>query len=381
MPSATAAIGGTATAYVPDDTQQIALGYTHVRFYWGTSEAGSYSLVDSEALVAGQNDYSYNKTDANRTDWFYWALYGATPGEGPASEPMPIGPPTCSRKQIRQGVGRRLRLVDIVTVASAADATSFVASELIDPDASAYRFANRFARPSSGTYAGNTRRVRSYSTTGANNGYAPATGTIIVGRSFGGTLSAGNEIELWKPKGDDDPSVLIDEAMNRSRRKVWWEDSFYLTADASVSEYWLPAAMLPGSIKAVDWASDSYPDRPAWQSVGYWETTQEFNQSKLTLLQGSFTGRATYDANKVVRIVYNRFADRMDSESDYWDVPLEWAIAETCLEYLREHRIPGGGKEDTADATVSIATVAEEVAEFRRAYMPSVAGPHVRLAR
>ncbi len=368
-------IGAVADIFVPDDTEQIALGYTGIRVYWATSETAAASLATTLTLVAAQRDYSYNKTDALSSDWFEWCLYGATPGEGPRSERVPVGPPSITRKQVRQEVGRRLNLVEVVT-ATGTSGTVFTAPELIDPDRSVHDIANRWARPTAGDYLGNTRRVRAGSTGYSNT----ATGEVTVGRTFGGTLAASTEVELWKPRGDVDPSARVDEAMQRARLQLWWTETWYLTTDANVSDYYLPQTIQKAAVVSIDWASDDYPERPGWVPVGWWNIVQEGQLPLLTVL-ASAEGHMTYASQKVIRIVYNRVGDRMDSDTDTWSVPLEWATAEASFEYVKGQIVPGGNKENMDDLVRSGKVLEAECIGYRAAYMPQAPNPHMREAR
>lgn len=354
-------IGGSATAYVPNVAAQIALGYTGVRFYWSTSETGTFSLVDTATLVAGTYEYSYNKTDALATDWYQFALYGATPGEGPLSEPMPIGPPRVTRKDVRRGVGRRLRLLTLATVLASPSptTTTFASTNLIDTDASEYRFANWFARGASAT-----RRVRDKT----NAGYTPSTGVVKV-NAFSGAPDTGDEIELWRPKGDEDPSELIDEAMNRARFNLLWEDTFYFTTEANVTSYWMPATMRENAIKRVDYAADTYPERPRWSPVGGFWTNEEQGGLLLDIAMSGF-GRDPYPGGTVIRVIYNRSGDKMDDDTDYWEVRLEWAVAESAMALLNTMG-PSGGMEQTIDVNRVKADLAAEIGAFRQTWAPS----------
>lgn len=374
MPTPTAVIGALLAAYVPDDTQQIANGYTGIRFYVASSENGIYSLVNTPALVAAQRDYSYNHTTAAATDWFKWALYGATPGEGPLSEPMPVGPPQVTRKQVRQGVGTRLALMEILT-ATGSSATVFTAPELIDNDRSVHTVGNKWARPTSGSYQ-SARRVRPGATGYSNR----ATGEVTVGRTFGGPLTASTEVELWAARGEHDPSAAVDEAMQRARRHLWWEETWYFSTDAGVSEYYMPAVLLNGSIKSVEYAADTYPSKPDWQPVGFWALTQDGGTPLMTVLS-SAEGHWMYEAGKIIRVRFSRFADRMDSDSDYFGVALEWAVAETALEYVQAQMVPNGSKEELSGIAATAAALQAEVTGLRMTYMPGAPQPHVVVAR
>ena len=364
MPDQSTFIGNYYTAYVPNDTELITLGYTVVRFYSGATEAGSYSLLGTATLAAGTIDYSYNHTAGLATDWWYWAPYGATPGEGPASEPMPAGPPRITRKTIRQAVGKRLQMVDVYTLASATSSTIGVISELIDADATPHRIANRWARCSAGTAIDQTRRVRAGST-----GYAVATGTLTVNRAFSPAWIAGDTIELWEPRGDRDPSVAIDLAMNQARHGIWWEDTFYFSTDSAVTEYVMPAIMREQFISRVEWATGTYPDEPSWSPVPHMVPSTIGGQLYLSV--GTRPDRPwPFSAGTVIRVIYNRFGDRMDSDTDYWEVPEEWAVLETAAAYLRTVASPRGGREDVGDMRAALQSVEGELQQMRRIYMP-----------
>lgn len=373
MPDQSPVIGGTYTVYVPDVAEQIALGYTGIRIYWGTSESGSFSVVTTLSLVAGTYDYTYNKTDATPLDWAYHAYYGLVPGEAAASDPVPVGGPQCSRLQVRQGVGRRLRMLETCLVTTGVSALSVIATDFQDPDAMASRFANWFLRMYSGVYKGQTRRVR----TVANAGYVPATGAFVVNRAFTGSPGVGDGIELWRPKGDEDPSILIDEAMNRARARMWVEDSVLLTAETNVTEYFLPATVTnPGQVKSVAYAGADWPDRPSWTAIPYARASSVDGQGVISLTSGP---ASSFAEGTVIRVLVNRVCDRMDADTDYWPVPLEWAIEEVALDFLLNSG-PTGGREDTSDTDRMVKYVEQSVMALRTLYLPSVQ-PRVVLPR
>lgn len=365
MPGFEQVIGGSYSAYIPDDDRAIELGYTEVRIYWGSSESGSFGLATSLPLVAGQKDYTYNNTAALAGDWAYHTLFGATPGESPASEPVPIGPPRSTRLEIRRGVGDRLNLLTTAAVTASVDANTVTCASLIDLDASEAKYANRFARAVGGNVDGETRRVRS----AANSGYVPASGNLNFGRDFSTTPDTAVTLELWRPERDQDPSVRIDNAMQRARHRLWWQETFYLSTDSGVTEYAMPANMLQGSIQSVEYAANSFPEAPGWSPVGAWDLDSNGGQPTLTVLLSAL-GASPYSQGTVIRIRYNTFGDRMDNDEDYWNVPLEWAIAEVAYEYLRTIRVPSGGKEDVSDAGVSLQTIADDLQLYRTIYMP-----------
>lgn len=362
-------LGANYHVYLPENDELIALGYTHIRVYWASSEGGSYSLATSIALVSGTYDYTYNKTDGLATDWAYHALYGATPGEGAASDPIPVGNNAPSRKLIRQGVGQRLKLCELATVTTYTNTTSFACSSLADSDGAASDKANYFARVASGARAGDIRRLR----TAANSGWASTTGTVALRRPLGGALSVADEIEFWKPKGNVDPSAQIDEAMQRARRNIWIEDVFYLVTEADQTPYALPRSIShSGQVKRVEyspWGASEFTTEPRWLPVGDARVWVEDGQCWLEV-HSDPVSRAPLAGGLPLRVTVNRNPDRMDSESDSWPVPLEWAVAEVALQFLTENG-PETGKEDVGDIGRLLPVLRDECMEFRALYTPA----------
>lgn len=365
MPSPAAVIGGSAHIYVPDDDEQIDLGWTHIRVYWASSESASASLETTIALVSGQKDYTYNKTDALATDHFEWCLYDGA-DEGPRSERVPIGPPRVTREDIRQGVGQRLRLMRLGTVLASPTptTTAFASTNLIDADASEYLYANWFVRFASGNVDGEVRRVRNK----ANSGYAPTTG-VITANAFSQAPSSGDVFELWRPRGSEDSSQMVDEAMTRAAHRVWWEETFYLTIDANVSEYYLPAIVDERGVRLAEFSSDTYPTRPGWEPVPRIYYTRE-GGNRLASVYAHGMWDSYLDSGRVCRLVYARHGDAMDNDADYWSVPLQWAIAETGLEFLEMIATPGAGLEEYVDADRARKVLAREAEFYRKTHMP-----------
>lgn len=352
------ALGAVYTVSVPDVATLLADGYTHVRIYWASSENGVYSLEESIALVSGTYVYEYNHTTGAAGDWAKHAFYGATPGESVSSEPVPIAPVQSTRTLIRQGVGRRLRLMEgPYTITTATDGDTLVLSELADADGRAERYANWFGRSTT-----QVRQIRN-----STNGYTAATGTLNFRRAFSPTLSNGDPLEMWKPRANEDPSAMIDEAMQRARRWIWWEEIIFITGITNTSEYPLPNIITNrGQVKRVEWATDDYPDRPGWQPI-----------PKDVLFDGGprlSIGSAAWGIGDgdIIRVVINRFGDRMDGESDYWAAPLEWCIAETAREFLQAAGSPVGKIEDVRDYSAAKRLIESECFEYRALYMPHI---------
>lgn len=366
MPSPQHYIGASVTAFVPNDERLLDLGYTDVRIFWASAENGPFTQEADIPLVGGQFDYFFNKPDAAQTDWWYWAPYGAVPGLGPGSEAMPVGPPRNSRLAVRQGVGRRLGIMQLAPVTTGTDADTLVCASLIDADASPAKFANKFARSVGGNVPGEVRRIRA----AANGGYVPATGTLNFGNQFSATPTTSTVLEIWTPAKDSDPSAMVDEAMNRARRRLWWDESFLFTIDRNVTDYFMPASMIPGTVRSVDFAAGDYPERPGWAPVGFWDLSMDLGQPLMTVSRNAFLPSQSYEQGTIIRVRYNRIGDRMDDDDDYWGVPLEWAVAEVAFDYLNLIATPGGGREDVSDAATAKARVLEEALEWRRMFMP-----------
>lgn len=370
MPSNLEVIGGQFDVYVPDDEQAITLGWTHVRIFWASNETANAALVSTQELVAGQHDYSYNKTDAAATDWAEWCYYNEdTDTEGPRSERVPIGPPQISRKRIRQGVGRRLGMCRVLTVldAPAPTATAFAAQELIDADASSSLYCNQFVRFTVGAEVGNSRRVRDVGT-----GYAPSTGVLTV-NAFETGPGDGDEFELWIPARGQDPSVLVDEAINTVAHRIWWEDTHYLATDSGIAEYVLPQIIRAETVKGVRWAAGSYPERPYWAEVPHAHFRRDGGNLVLSL-GGVY--RETFGQGTIVQVEYSRPGDVLDSDDDAWEVPLAWAVAEVAMEFLDLLGTPRGGLENVIDAERAKNNLQRDLDLFRNLYMPT---PRVRI--
>lgn len=328
----------------PDVQDFLDADYTGIHVYSSATEEGSYSLETTLTLVAGTFLYTYNKPTGLSTDWVQYAPYGLTPGEGQRSEPQPVGAGQVTRLQIRQAVGLRLQMVEIYDLLSAADSTHAVISELIDTDAPAAKYANRFVRVYAGQAIGQTRRLRN----ATNAGYTPASGTLLVSRAFAPEWEAADSVELWEARGDVDPSALIDQAMNTARRHIWAETSVVVVTGSNDTEYVLPQNCYPDVISRVDICWGTYPDSPYWTQVGYYRPYRENGQNKISLSPSSLRWPA-FDSDRLIRVAYSGPVDHLGSDTDGWSVPLDWAVAETGLEYLNVMLGPGGSSGDISD--------------------------------
>lgn len=353
-------IGATYDIAVPEADTLIDAGYEVIRIYWSDSEDGTFTLEGTTiTLVAGTYSYSYNKTTALVTDWVQHAYYGSTPGESPRSEPMPVGLPQSTRALIRQGVGKRLRLMHgPFSITSVTDGDTIVISSLIDVDAEALTYANWFVR--SGTQS---RQVRK-----GSNGYTPASGTLNFRRAFSPILEAADTAELWKARAMEDPSTIIDEAMNDARKELWWEEDYFIAAAANTTEYALPRTIVNRNmVKRVEYAAGDWPDDPQWVRSPSASVRMDGGLPTLSLGPGN-----DLSAGTIYRVSVNRFADRMDSEDDYWDAPLEWCIAETAREALRVLTVTTGKVEDIRDWRIQQADLLMKCEEYRSIYRPDV---------
>lgn len=364
-------IGGVINVYVPNVDELIALGYTHIRVYWATSENGSYSHVNgtSTALVAGTTSYEYNYTTGAPTDWAKYTFYGATPGETVSSEPIRVGAVNATRKEIRRLAGRLLRMMEpVVALSAVTDGDTIVADSMADADGLAQRFQNYWIR--SGTQSRQVRRA-----TSSPAGWIPASGTFNLRRAFSPSLSTSDEIEVWRPKGQDDPSVLMDEAMQSARRHVWWQEVFYLTTTADVSEYDLPAGIIesPGQVARVEYAAGTFPSQPDWRPVAGARVLMDGGVPLISLKADGWGNML--QANIIVRVILNRFGDRMDSDTDYWNAPLEYCAAAVAREFLKRMGVPSGSTEVTDDVRVAMAVIEDEL----RAWQALAPAPEIRM--
>jgi hypothetical protein len=285
-----------------------------------------------------------------------------------------MGPTRVTRLAVRQGVGKLMRMMDgPFSIATATDADTIIISDLIDPDASAHRYANRFARVSAGTAIGQTRRTRAANSSPA--GYVPASGTLNVNRATSPAWVAADSVEIWRAKGDEDTSALVDQAINDAATAICWEDTFYLTIDENVSEYYLPSGVNELTALAVDWAQDSYPSKPDWRTVGYARFGVDGGNNIITILRETL-GTVYYSQGDIIRIRYVAFPDVMDSDADYWAIPqplavaLPWAVAEAAMAFLESIGTPSGGLEQVIDAERAKANLQRKLDFYRARCMP-----------
>lgn len=369
-----AAIGWTLTIPVPDVDDQIALGYTGIRVYTAGTEDGSYSLATTLTLVSGTYSYSYNNTTGNVGDWEKHGFYGTTPGLGPLTEPQVVGPVSVTRKAVRQGVGLRLGLCRVETVASSADGTHCLITNLIDPDASASTIANRIIRVTSGTYADQVRRIRAGST-----GYAVATGILTVNRTFGGALSANDEVEIWKAVNDQDTSAMVDLEIQSARGSMSYESHLIIVTADSQSVYPLPVGVTEKTVKRIEYSARSsastYPDDPDWRVCPFARisgTELEVGSDVYGARFGLGTG---FTANTILRLTYNAMPDLLQSDSDSWNVPeLTWAIAEVGVRTLARVKAASNSVPEKAMIQKDMADLQAECVSYRKFYWPTVGG-------
>jgi hypothetical protein len=341
----------------PDANDLIDLGYTGLRIYWASSEGGAYSLVTTLTLVEDTTTYEYNRTSAAAGDWWYYAPYGAVPDEGVASEPQPVGPALTTRKAIRQGVLKRLRMGMVENITTVTDTDTWVVGGLADADAPTLRFANWYVHH---VASGAQRRIRS----GSNAG-APASGTLNFRRAWPGSgITGGDEIELWRPKGDENPVEILHDAINSARLRIWWPETIFITTENDVTDYVLPRGLVESchQITAIEWDAGTWPDEPQWQDVHGARAYDELGSVLLHLVANGWGTRLS--AGTRVRVSLNRFGDRLDDDFDYWQCAAEWAIAECAAEFLRRLG-PSGSQEDTRDVRDALRLAEEDAAHWR----------------
>ena len=361
-------IGWSAIIPCPDVDGRLADGYTVIRIYTSASEGGTYALADTLSLVSGTYAYTTNQTAGLQSDWWQYCFYGVTPGEGPRTDPAPVGSQTYTRLQVRQAVGQRMGWCDVYTVSSATD-PSIVINDLIDPDASPHLMANRTCRVTTGTYANTIRRVRAGIT-----GYAPSTGTITVNRNIGGNLQGTDQVELWKLKGADrDLSAIVDQSMQSARGSLSYETTTLIVTTDDTSEYALPQGIDDTTIKRVEYAArmtaSDYPDKPDWRPVGY----AKANDGVLTVYYDA--AGVNFRANTVLRLTYLATPDRMDSDTDSWTVPdLDWAAAETALRAVARLKVLAPNPQEKQQYDQDAKDLLAECMPFRKLYWPQAGG-------
>ena len=350
--------GWSLTVYVPDIARKLEAGYTGVEIRSNSESGGDGVLAANLLLRAGEERYTYRKADGKPTDWAKWRF---TPN-GQFSEWQRVGPYGVDRRTIRRDVGRRARMMRWpVAEATGATPATLTIPSLLDADASPSKFARWFARRPDGQ----VRRVRS----AANKGFAPDTGVLTL-NPFPDATAANTEIELWKPRTDEDPSELLNESMNVARTRLWIEDAFYFTVENNVSVYAMPFE-LQASVKRVEVAAGTYPEMPRWYPVQHYELTKERGQVLLEMY-GSIASDIgiNYGDGIIVRVLYNYFPQRMVDDDSVWPVSREWAAAEVGVHFLEDLGV-SHGDEDVNDVARALTFYREQREEERKTWMPS----------
>lgn len=240
---------------IEDITTQL-LTYDKLRIYRSATLAGTYSLIATEDLVAGQYHYSYVDAVGSVNSWYKYTLYNATgPVESGYSDIFrPFG---TTRLRIRQRALSEYR-AGLVMVAAAGGTTTMwktadprVATSLFR----ASKFVSSWLMPTSAAVAaleGATRFITANAT--------PANGELSVD-AWSHAPQAGDEGELhWLARPEE-----WNDAVSRGLARYWYIDR-------------VPLVGLGGSTFEYDLSKFPWLKRRNLHSVWYFPTSSSVEQ-------------------------------------------------------------------------------------------------------
>ena len=132
----------------------------------------------------------------------------------------------------------------------------------------------------------------------------------------------------------------------------------------------MPGIMLDRMIKSIEWAAGTFGTRPVWRPVEHPDFRRESGSLVLNIAASGLIP-PPFSNNTVIKVEYVRHGDLLQSDSDSWDVPLEWASAEAAMEFLDVLGTPTGSLEGVVDAERAKGSLQRQLEVMRQLYMPA----------
>lgn len=222
------------------DLNEVLQTYTSIRIYKASTQAGSYSLLDTITLVAGDTAYDYNDDAGVATDWYRYSFFHSISlDESNLSDPAPAGGVTLyTRQYLRRSVAHRLSLYGWPrtnythpgpsgTTTSAGDTSSVIASAFISTRVPARWFEGWFCLLNGGSAAGEEREIASFD---------PTTGDFTVSPIYSAASGSGTTFDLY----GEAPSSWWNERLEWARKHIWVPFRFPIAGVTNQREYALP---------------------------------------------------------------------------------------------------------------------------------------------
>lgn len=210
--------------FIVEDVTTQLLTYTVIRVYRSSSLGGTYSVIGTEALVAGTFYYSYNDSSGDLNSWFKYSFYNPTgPVESDLSAPFRVEGVT--RLRARQAALAKYG-AGIVLVNTGTDSNKITTAD--------HRVKTTLFRDDRG------KGTWLWPTTGNNAEVAriisasvASTGVITVLPAWSGAFVDNDEVE-WNWLADP---IEWNNALNRGLARYWYVERVPLVGVANQEEY------------------------------------------------------------------------------------------------------------------------------------------------
>lgn len=193
---------GVLTVVAVADIDGVMVDFDKLRVYRAASRYGSGSLITTHTLVDGTTAYTYQDTAGTSTDWYYYTYYNSSStNESQASGRWAATTtPVVTRAEIRQRAAAYMDAYLLPhgdytfpgasgTTTGAGSSTTVVCSTYADSLVASRDYRNIYLLLTSGSYAGQERRVTTF---------AEGSGTFTVSRAYGGTTGNSVTFEGYK---------------------------------------------------------------------------------------------------------------------------------------------------------------------------------------
>lgn len=254
-----------------EDIATKLLTYESIQLERATSAGGSFSLVETENLVAGQYHYTINNADGTLNHWYRYRFHHSTgPVDSDYSNPFRVDGVT--RLRTRQAAIKTYG-AGVVLVNTGMGTATVITSDhrILGSIYRAGKGKGTWLHPTGGNNAGKVRVVTNSD---------PTTGTFNVD-SWGAAMASGDEVEWhWLAAPD-----VWDDAVIRAAKRYFYVDRVPIKGVADQDEY---------DLSSIPWLLSKehvhdvryYPDETSsgvdgidrsWGSDGRWWRTRDDN--------------------------------------------------------------------------------------------------------
>lgn len=244
------ALGNPIDIYVPDVDERIADGWTSVRIYKSTSQTGTYTLLDTVTLAAGDHQYSYTDTTGILTDWYYLVLYNSsTTTEGTAEDPFPAGSaPIVTRRTLARMAADLIRCFvrspgEHTPTAASGTTTGTGSTTTVVCDTYADSLLADDGVTTTGHYRGYWLVLRGGSASGQARRIttlATDTGTFTVSRAFTAAPGSSVDFDIFAPQlTPQEWSDMVDLGFHDLYLPFTWQFSMESGQTEVVLPYWI----------------------------------------------------------------------------------------------------------------------------------------------